>query len=222
MTRAEMQFCRLGTEYYIAGRSTLFLKLVRIYGNIYHHAIVFRWIFLEINNKLRKFLPWTRLRSLSNSTAVKLTVFIPLIGYIVLFNSYVVDYLALSRHLFSSGDTISNISWRLIFIYFGLIFLAIGSAIYQFFCPVEIKQFATSADYIAATWPHMGDLMRGRLESDLKQNPNSSEEFTVMQSVINERIQRYMDYHEREQRERLRGDFYRDILELNFRTMNET
>jgi hypothetical protein len=39
MTRAEMQFWRLGTDYYIAGRSALFLKLVRIYGNIYHHAI---------------------------------------------------------------------------------------------------------------------------------------------------------------------------------------
>src|SRR5713101_4563212 len=37
--RAEHQFWTLGTQYYIAGRSAVFLKLVRIYGNIYHHAI---------------------------------------------------------------------------------------------------------------------------------------------------------------------------------------
>jgi hypothetical protein len=39
VTRTEMQFWRLGVEYYIAGRSALVFRLLRISGNIYHHAI---------------------------------------------------------------------------------------------------------------------------------------------------------------------------------------
>jgi hypothetical protein len=38
-------------------------------------------------------VPWSRLRSLGNSQAVKLTIFIPIIGYLVVFNEYLIKYL---------------------------------------------------------------------------------------------------------------------------------
>jgi hypothetical protein len=39
MERAEQRFWTLGVQYYVAARAATSLKLVRIYGNIYHHAI---------------------------------------------------------------------------------------------------------------------------------------------------------------------------------------
>ena len=117
---------------------------------------------------------------IGNSSIVKMTVLIPVIGYMVIFNDYLVDYFQISRHLFeptyvqrSGGATI--VSWRLLFIYFGLCSLGIGSAIYQFCCPETIKQFATSIDFIGATRSHMGDVMLARLEGRLNADPLSSE-----------------------------------------------
>src|SRR6185436_14747449 len=62
---------------------------------------------------------WQTLRGLGNSTAVKLTIFIPIIGYLVIFNETVVKYIDLSqRFLGQSSETYNE--WRLIFVYFGL------------------------------------------------------------------------------------------------------
>lgn len=51
-------------------------------------------------HRLARFdLPWTTLREVGNLSAVKATVLIPLIGYLILFNQNVVEYLRLSPEL---------------------------------------------------------------------------------------------------------------------------
>jgi hypothetical protein len=142
-----------------------------------------------------RFALWSRLRTIGNSSAVKMTVLIPLIGYFIVFNENVLQYLELSRSIFGRSEHIqgmeaaAHVSWRLLFTYFALCFLAIGSTIYQFACPGNIKQFGTPTDYIAATRPHMGDVMLGRMESLLKADPLSSQEFDQLQSLAHDRAE---------------------------------
>jgi len=167
-------------------------------------------------------IPWTALRAIGNSTAVKMTIFIPVIGYMVLFNEYILHYLALSSHIFGSTEIQSSsqeahVSWRLVLLYFGFCFLAGGAAIYQFFCPAEVKEFGTPIDYISAMRPQMGDVMFGRLESTLSKHKNCSKEFTQFQKHMLDRQGRYSQKADRDE---IFEAYKRDVLELNFRSLN--
>jgi hypothetical protein len=170
-------------------------------------------------------LPWTSLRSIGNSTMVKMTIFIPLIGYAVLFNEYLVHYLELSRQIFGapSAPLPSGIAphlWRLFFVYFGLCFLAAASVIYQVFCPPEVKLYATATDYISVTLANMGNVALARLESRLLNRRSASVEFKLIQQYSQERAGKYDQYSERSIRDKIWEDHGRDTLELNYRSLN--
>jgi hypothetical protein len=53
----------------------------------------------------------------------KATVFIPLIGYMVIFNTKVLPVFQLSKYIFGNQNNQTYVSWRLLAIYFGLCFL---------------------------------------------------------------------------------------------------
>jgi hypothetical protein len=78
---------------------------------------------------------WVRLRFVSNSSAAKATILIPLVGYLVLFNEKVVDFLNLIKELNGTHD--AGVSYRLILLYLGLCGIALGVMIYGWFCPNE-------------------------------------------------------------------------------------
>jgi len=68
---------------------------------------------------------WTQLRSIGNSTPIKSTIFIPVLGCAIIFNEQVVHLLQLSRERldvkFFFGQSVPlasepNISWRLLWI----------------------------------------------------------------------------------------------------------
>ena len=48
-----------------------------------------------------KFPKWSLLRTVGNLTAVRLTVLIPLVGYLIIFNENVVKYLDLAKEFFA-------------------------------------------------------------------------------------------------------------------------
>ena len=109
----------------------------------------------------RKLPLWSNLRVVGNNPATKMTVFIPLIGYMIIFNAYILPYLQLASEIFGNPPHL----WRLYFIYFGLCSLALGSIIYQFWCPPEIKRFASALDYVTATKnANVGSLFKRELE----------------------------------------------------------
>jgi hypothetical protein len=94
--------------------------------------------------------PWTDFRAISNSHAARSTILILLIGYLVLFNENVVKYLHLPKELGGSTPVAgSGISMRLLLVYFGLCFVAAGTALYGFFCPPEVKQYGSANGYVA-------------------------------------------------------------------------
>src|SRR5262245_56560908 len=89
------------------------------------------------------FFRWDRLRGLSNSGPVKLTPLIPIVGYLILFNTSLEQHLEL---VFDRG-AISG-TWRLYAMYFGLTAIGLGSALYQIRCPAEIKQHGAAWEFV--------------------------------------------------------------------------
>ena len=70
---------------------------------------------------------WTLLRTVGNLTVIRLTVFIPLIGYLIIFNDVLLKNLELAKEFAGlppiSGSTLSP---RLLLIYFGLCAVVVG------------------------------------------------------------------------------------------------
>jgi hypothetical protein len=115
--------------------------------------------------EIRRKLPlWSNLRAVGNNPTTKMTVFIPLVGYMIIFNANVLPYLRLASEIFGNAPHF----WRLYFIYFGLCSLALGSIIYQLWCPSEIKRFASALDYVtAAKDANIGSPFKRELEEKL-------------------------------------------------------
>ena len=140
------------------------------------------------------FSSWQWLRSIGNSTLVKLTILIPLIGYFLIFNENVVRYLELSRFIIhpsgppEDASMSSNISWRLLFIYYGLCFLGLGSAVYHFRCPIILKEFGSATDFINGSRSVLGDLMFDRYAFALKQNPEFKVNMDFLQKSLSEKL----------------------------------
>lgn len=117
-------------------------------------------------------IPWTLFRSVSNSNAVKLTIFIPLVGYWILFNEKLLPYIELSRTLTNgaavAAQAAAHVPLNLLCLYFGLCMIAAGSLLYQLFCPREIKQYPSAADYVAQEREHISRQERWRISEFLK------------------------------------------------------
>lgn len=91
---------------------------------------------------------WGKLRLLGNSSIAQLTIAVPILGYFILFNSYVVEYLHLHTD-FCQGKG-CDVSWRLYFLYFGCFFVAIGASVYGLFCPTVAKIYPGASDFFEA------------------------------------------------------------------------
>ena len=103
-------------------------------------------------------VPWTTLRPVGNSVIVKLTILIPAVGYLIIFNDKLVGYVDLIREI-SNLDKSSGLSVppRLFQLYFGFCFVAVASAIYSMACPSIIKRYPSAIDLGAATTEAVGD-----------------------------------------------------------------
>jgi hypothetical protein len=102
---------------------------------------------------------WDELRRLGNSRLVKLTILVPLIGYMILFNDELLKYLELSSPYFhdvflrgrlaSDGGGLSlSLAYRLYLFYFGFTTLAAGALIYEFCCPRLVHEYGSAAEYV--------------------------------------------------------------------------
>ena len=116
---------------------------------------------------LAAYVPWTTLRSVGNSHAVRLTVLIPLVGYLLIFNTYIVEQLALGK-TFVDPATASSPIRRLLLTYFGLCSLAVGSVLYAWRCPQEIKHYPSTAAYTGGDGPHLSHFYLENIDTVLK------------------------------------------------------
>lgn len=99
----------------------------------------------------RGILSWAELRSIGNSRLVQASILFPLVGYLILFNDEVGSFFRTGK-LDAAAPSLELIGWlwarKLYFLYFGLMSLGIGSAVYSIWCPHIVKKHADFADYI--------------------------------------------------------------------------
>jgi hypothetical protein len=91
---------------------------------------------------------WGKLRLLGNSSIAQSTIAVPILGYFILFNSDVVEYLRIHTD-FCEGRG-CGVSWRLYFLYFGCFFVAIGASVYGVFCPTVAKIYQGASNFFEA------------------------------------------------------------------------
>lgn len=97
-------------------------------------------------------MKWSTLRAVANSRFATATMLIPLIGYLLLFNGTIIDYLRLAQDFagIEGGDpnqrSIQTIN-KLYFTYFGLCGIAVGSLIFRLRCPRPNKLGSTAEEY---------------------------------------------------------------------------
>jgi hypothetical protein len=110
---------------------------------------------LEKLERLRtKWIPtWSSLRSIGSSRAVQASVAFPVFGYLILLSSQFTSIF--DGGLAGTGKTSTPASlfdqlWalKLYYVYFGLLNLGIGSAVYQLYCPRQIKKHGDWEDYV--------------------------------------------------------------------------
>lgn len=114
-----------------------------------------RWAL--VNNRPIARIPWSAIRRIGQSRLLALTIVVPFLGSLLLFNHHIVDLLTLSPELVArwfgvspteSGEAARRLTLsRLYYVYFGLSFLGVGSALFVLFCPLNIKNYASSIDF---------------------------------------------------------------------------
>jgi hypothetical protein len=127
--------------------------------------------FSKAKRSLGRFLlssyKWSSIRILGNSRIVKFTVLVPIIGYLLLFNDFLLQYFKLSPEIFKAKTETSGIGWptlwRLYIIYFGLCFLAGGSILYNLFCPIIIKRYGSFSEFSSGESDYLPKTDFGRL-----------------------------------------------------------
>jgi hypothetical protein len=96
------------------------------------------------------FIPsWTALRLVGNSMPAKLSILMPLVGYLIFFNEYV------SRIIhFTNIDggavppSLISLAGKLYFLYFGLFLAGVASAIFQLRCHGIVKRYSDEDDFV--------------------------------------------------------------------------
>ncbi len=96
--------------------------------------------------------PWSDLRGISNSQAAKSTILIPLVGYYIIFNEYLVRWLHLAQQIGGSAPS-DHIPRRVLWLYMGLCSIALGTFIYALRCPPQVKKYGDFSDYVNGDGP---------------------------------------------------------------------
>lgn len=157
---------------------------------------------------------WERLRFISNSTAAKATILVPVIGYLIIFNEKVVEFLNLARAVEAHSG--AEVSYRLILIYLGLCAISVGVVVYGWFCPNEVKHYGSASAYVQGDGPSL----RGFVIDDigkLLENSAQRRRLQIISDALQERVQRGIEVTD-EHLERYRIE----MLHLHFEYLNSS
>jgi hypothetical protein len=138
------------------------------------------WVSSLVKNR---FLPgWSAVNTLSNSFAARATILIPLIGYLILFNEKMSDYLNLIGAL-NGNDSHYGVSFRLLNLYMGLCFIAAAVLVYSLRCPREIRGYSTASDFIAKVQGTISGPSLRVIEVQVASDPSMEHEFEGLRMV---------------------------------------
>lgn len=99
---------------------------------------------------------WANLARIGQSKVVRLTILVPIFGYLILFNEQVVYLFEVSTQVVKGLNTVPGIQevisndtkMRLYFFYFGFTFVGLSSFVYQMLCPSLIKDYSSEREFI--------------------------------------------------------------------------
>ena len=112
---------------------------------------------LRLVNFLSQSVTWSALSSIGQSPVVRLTILVPFVGYLLIFNSHVQDIFTISlQHVIEITGTNNESEIqqelftlnRLNFAYFGLVLIGLASTLFALFAPQEVRLHSLPADYI--------------------------------------------------------------------------
>lgn len=107
-------------------------------------------------------IPWSAIRRIGQSRLLSLTIVVPFLGSVILFNHAAVDLLTLSPelvrrwlHLDGQAEEFRAVAHnltlsRLYYVYFGLSFLGFGSSLFALFCPIVVKDHSSATHFQSA------------------------------------------------------------------------
>ena len=90
---------------------------------------------------------WSQHRAIGNSPASKATILVPLVGYLILFNESVVEWVNLGLLFEGQNNDPAKVGWRLLVLYFGLIAVALGTVLYGMFAPKSQVRYPDAHEY---------------------------------------------------------------------------
>jgi hypothetical protein len=115
-------------------------------------------------------LTWSQLRSIANSSTAKITVLIPIVGYLIIFNQKAITYLHLIKEVGGQEIAESHPSSKLLLLYVGLTFVAIGSGLYQVFCPPDVKYYGDTNAYVGGVKSTIREFEMRKIEARLRKS----------------------------------------------------
>lgn len=98
--------------------------------------------------KFLDFIVWSELARLGTARIVKLTIFIPIFGYLIIFNQHIHNKLGWDLNL--SGDLFLSPAGRMYALYYAFTFIAVGSILFNlpFGCPSVVARNDDVLTYI--------------------------------------------------------------------------
>ncbi|SIN83152.1 hypothetical protein SAMN05443247_00044 [Bradyrhizobium erythrophlei] len=113
-------------------------------------------------------LTWSRLRAVGKSSAAKVTVLLPLIGYLIIFNKNVADFLQLAAQFTGADQAQFGVAPKLMLVYVGACAIAAGQGLYGLFCPAEVKGYGHVTPYVLDAARVTKDFKYEKLEDVLR------------------------------------------------------
>jgi hypothetical protein len=149
-----------------------------------------------------------------------MTVLIPAVGYLLLFNDKLHGYFDLWSEIFHDSPS-SPLPWRLFSLYFGLTMLAIGSIVFQIRCPPEIKRYGNEIDYIADLEAHASKGMKMAIERRLGEDEVCA---PVMKAheVNRDRAKRDVAHLGLAAITEAEADYWREVFRINFHALERS
>jgi hypothetical protein len=171
-----------------------------------------------------KFSPtWELLRSFGSSRFAKLSIFVPVFGYFIIFNDVLVSLTGSSMEwacaAFQSAacgeDGLAMLGndfmlRKLVNIYIAMSAIGLSTVIFQALCPHEVRKFWHVEDYVSANTKVFHHEFNRRIRTVLDKNVASD----------TSRIQNTFDFYKGQDRPKSSEMYDRDILSLWFTYQN--
>lgn len=111
---------------------------------------------------------WSKLRNLGQSSLVRASVLMPVLGHLLLLNEHVHQFLTIQHDADWPFNSLHPM-WRVWMLYYGSAILAAGSMLFAWQCPAVIKDYASDYKMVEAERDHLvAHNLTGQIAKDLQ------------------------------------------------------